>query len=97
MEVTVESLQQEVVTLQSAGDRAGEARAMTRLAAAHLALCDSRHAIECFQQALVIFQEVGDRSGESGAALGLRNAYTLQGHLARAAMYPDQDMRALVG
>jgi tetratricopeptide (TPR) repeat protein len=49
------------------GDRAGEARSLSRLGCAHMLVGSFELAADHLQQALALFRQAGDRDGEAGA------------------------------
>src|SRR5262245_40960777 len=81
---SIEKYHEALELYRKAGDRSGEAEALSYIAAVHLSLGETQKALEKFNEALSILQEVGDRRGEAVTLNNIGLAYWSLGETQKA-------------
>ena len=84
-------------SLRIAGDRYGEATALTNLGDGSFQLGENRDALQYHEQALPIYRAVGDRSGEAETLNYLQNVYEVLNQPRLAILFGKQSVNVYQG
>jgi CHAT domain-containing protein/uncharacterized protein HemY len=95
LRVSIDKHMDALLKWRAAGDRAGEAAALSSIGEVYYDLGEPKKALDYLNQALLLQRAVGDRSGEATTLNGIGNVYSDVGEKQKALDYYNQALPLL--